>query len=172
MTKATGAKSIVVAALMSYLHGMPPRIEVCLRITLSSFLGYCLSVANLPAIIPPYLSYMLGLVAATASISVPSLMFGVGAAFPSAIVMVLLALGGSSLLLCAAVVSDGFFIAVVAVYTLWISGLKYGPFKGQTASYATIGIVVGMLNTVHHFFSLCDMLWSSHALLFMLYILY
>lgn len=108
---------------------IPLHIETTLRMTITGFVAYCLAYAGTLGhvdSIPPSMAWLIGLIGTAVTTRLP-----VVAALPLALplpgyTIVLFALGLSTALLCAATVSDGFFVACAALFGLWVAGLRFG----------------------------------------------
>ena len=124
-----------------------PRVEVSLRVALVTLITSVLSVAYLPSAVPPALSQLIGIFGAAFALSLPHVLFIIGAAIPLTIVAIVVGLLGGTALLAAATVSDGVYVAVFAIYALYCTSLSYGPDASQTASFSNILIVsAGLLS--------------------------
>jgi hypothetical protein len=124
-----------------------PRVEVSLRVALVTLVTSVLSVASLPSAVPPGLSQLIGIFGAAFAISLPHVLFIIGAAIPLTIVAIVVGLLGGTALLAAATVSDGVYVAVFAIYALYCTSLSYGPDASKTASFSNLLIVsAGLLS--------------------------
>jgi hypothetical protein len=111
------------------------QMEVTLRIGLATFLGYCLSIADIPHVVPPSLALMPGALGASLSISLPTLMYTLGMILPSLIVAILMICAFTTMLLRAAVQSDTFFVLVFTAYALFMTTLYSGKYYTVTAGF-------------------------------------
>jgi hypothetical protein len=124
---------------------IPLRLETALRMTATCFVGYSLSYAGTLGYvdsIPPSLAWLIGLMSAAASTRLP-----VVAALPLAVILpgttvVLFSLAISTALLCAATVSDGWFVACSALFSLWVGGLRFGKAGKATQILAPLVVVI------------------------------
>ena len=120
--------------------GIPPRVEVTIRIALVTFVASTLAVAYLPSAIPPALSQLIGIFGVSFALSLPHVFFIIGAA-------IVVGLLGGTALLAAATVSSGVYVAVFAIYALYCTSLSYGADASKTASFSNILIVsAGLLS--------------------------
>ena len=122
-------------------------LEIMLvRVGLPILVGCILSVVDLPSIVPPGDAFVIGLLTIGFSLGLPKQLFAIGAIFPTVIVMFLTAMAGSSLLLTAAVHSDGLFVAVFTLWALFISGFYFGSFFDKVSGMVSVSIgMSGML---------------------------
>ena len=124
-----------------------PRLEVSLRVALVTLITSVLSVASLPSAVPPALSQLIGIFGAAFALSLPHVLFIIGAAVPLTIVAIVVGLLGGTALLAAATVSNGVYVAVFAMYALYCTTLSYGPDASKTAAFSNILIVsAGLLS--------------------------
>lgn len=103
------------------------------RVTLTGGLTYGLSVASIPSLIPPGFSFMVGIMGGLLALVLPKQLFILGAVIPMLYTTILTVLFAASLLLCAVSVSDGFFIIIFFVYSVWCSSLFFGPQYDKTS---------------------------------------
>ena len=127
------------------LPTLSPRVEVTLRITLTSLVLYILSLAYLPTAVPTSLRQLVGILGPTFALSLPHLIFILGGALPSVVVAMIIGLLGATALLAAATVSDGLYVAMFAVWALWSASLSYGPNASKTARFSGLQIAIAAL---------------------------
>ena len=111
------------------LQPLPIPIETTLRMTAGAFCGYCLAYSNsstLEKVLPKSLQWVVGLLASVLVLRVPPLAITVVGSLGIFYTAMMFGLLSVTLLLYAATVSDGLFIGMVALWTLWMSGLRYG----------------------------------------------
>ena len=124
----------------------PPKAEAVARIGIVALFSYILSVADLPKIVPPSVAFLVGIVGPILALVLPTMLFSIGAMIPSVLVMIILALVACTMLLAAATVSDGLFVAVFSVYTWIMTGLFFGKDYDKTSSAANALIsIAGLL---------------------------
>ena len=143
--------AIITAATVSTMmmrgFSVSPRLEVSLRVALVTLITSALSVAYIPSAVPPALSQLIGIFGAAFALSLPHVLFIIGAAIPLAIVAIVVGLLGGTALLAAATVSNGVYVAVFAIYALYCTSLSYGPDASKTSSFSNILIVsAGLLS--------------------------
>lgn len=103
-------------------------LENLARVTLTGGLTYYgLSVASIPSLVPPAFSFMVGIYGGILALMLPKQLFILGAVIPMVYTTILAILFAASLLLCAVSVSDGLFIVVFFIYSIWCSSLFFGP---------------------------------------------
>jgi len=122
-----------------------PRLESVLRVALGCGLAFGLSVISAPNTVPSSLSFMVGIMGAALTLSLPKQLFAIGAVFPFLIAMLILALLGGTALLAAATVSDGFLMLIFSLYALFFSGFYFGSHFDKTAGAVNIVIAMGAL---------------------------
>ena len=124
----------------------PPKAEAVARIGIVALFSYILSVADLPKIVPPSVAFLVGIVGPILALIVPTMLFSIGAMIPSVLFMIILALAACTMLLAAATVSDGLFVAVFSVYTWIMTGLFFGKDYDKTNAFANALIsIAGLL---------------------------
>lgn len=112
-----------------------PKVEACLRITLASFFSYILSLAYLPTAIPPKMRSSISILGPILAFATPQLIFSIGTALLPLSMVILFAMVGATALLSAATISDGLFVAMFALWTLWCTGLWHGPNASVTGIF-------------------------------------
>lgn len=110
------------------------------RITAACIVGFSLSIADLPHIIPPSLSFMVGVFTGSLSISAPKLLYAVPLFTIIVVGTFLLAAMFSSLLLLAVTVSDALFVVLYAIYAFAMTALFFGSNFEGTSSFASLYI--------------------------------
>lgn len=126
----------------------PNRFEVALRATLACLLAFFLSVGDVSKVNPPTTAFMTGILGSTVAVMLPTLMFSIGAIFPSVILTTVLTLIFASMLLAAATVSTGFYIFVFAVYALVACGQNFGKNYASTSSQASMLICIAVVISI------------------------
>jgi hypothetical protein len=110
---------------------IPVHIETTIRMTLACFAAYSLAVADLPSIIPSTQSWIIGILGPTIVMRLPTVLAtlgGIGLCYT----ILFFGLASITVMLYAVTVSDGFFIAVVAIWSLWIAPLRVGSLAKLT----------------------------------------
>jgi hypothetical protein len=123
--------------LQKIFHAQDPtRIEVTARIGLSCFFALVLSIADIPSVVPPSLSFLPAIIAVAFALAMPTLMFSVGTGVPVTFMLVIFTTITQTALLAAATVSDGLFVGMYAVMAFVMSGLYFGEKKSLVSSMA------------------------------------
>ena len=128
------------------LQIIPVPLETSLRMTTAAFLGYVLAYAgDRIGAIPSSQAFLVGLFASVISMRVPTNVTVILGTVGLMYLVLFLGLAFTTALLAAATVSDGLFVAMMALWGLWISGLRYGPAQKLTGIFSSILVVfVGM----------------------------
>lgn len=126
----------------AFAHTDAEKFDVILRTCLICFVSFTLAVADIPDVIPPFLSFIPGVFGATMGFAVPKLILTPGLFFPSIFVMILIGLVVQSALLAAASVSDVLMVAVYALWVLWCTSLYFGQDFDKTEG--SLGILCSL----------------------------
>jgi len=121
------------------------KFEVTLRVGIMCICGFSLSIAVIPTIVPPSQSLMPGMIACTVSQVLPTVMYTIGIVIPLILVVFVGLCGCATMLLAAATVSDGCFMGVYAVFTLFMTALYFGKYYSLTSGTANLFIALGGL---------------------------
>jgi len=117
------------------------KVELALRVGLVVLVGTSLSVApaeSVDTVLPVGLQYLVGILACSLAASLPKFQSTVLAMFPAILASVILICVGSTLVLSAATVSDGWMCAVFAVYAYLLTGFFFGAYFEQTNALANL----------------------------------
>lgn len=106
---------------------IPVYMETVIRNTAGCFVAYCLTYADLPSVIPPSQRWLIGLFTSLVISRIPSVAATFGVTLLGFYTLVTFITASATALLAAAAVSEGFFVAMFSLWTLWISGYAYGP---------------------------------------------
>ena len=134
--------SLMASSSRGVANNKAPLEILLVRVGLPILVGCILSVVSLPRIIPPADAFVIGMVVIGLSLALPKQLFCIGAIFPTVIAMFLLAMAASSLLLTAAVHSDGLFVAVFGLWALFISSFYFGSFFDKVSGM--VPVMIGM----------------------------
>jgi hypothetical protein len=147
------------------------KFEALLRICISLILGFGLSVAYLPNVIPPGSAYMVGVTTSSLAITVPNILCSVLMILPTVFGLVVYSMMFGTMLLCAATVSDGLLVAIFSIFTLLMTTLYFGKSYAKTLGLASVLIVLPAmmalsLRTFADSFGMegVKMLWTSQGL--------
>ena len=122
-----------------------PRMEVALRISLTTLVASSLSLASLPNAIPPNLKSLIGVLAPYQSLQNPHTSCVIGMTLFVAFGAALAGMLGSSALLAAASVSNGWFVVVFALWALLCKSLYYGPNSKKTMGISHALLLMGAM---------------------------
>lgn len=127
-------------SLSSWLKSLydKDKFEVTLRIGIMCCLGFCLSVASIPKVVPPSQALMPGLLVAIFSQLLPTLMFTLCGAFPTILVLMVTVCIWSTALLATASVSHGCLLGVYSAFTLFMTTLYFGKHYSFTSGVASL----------------------------------
>lgn len=124
-----------------------PRLEAALRISVTALFASTLSLASLsvPHAIPPSLASIIGVLAPYQSLQNPHTSCLIGITLLVAFGGSLVGMVGSSALLAAASVSNGWYVAVFALWALLCKSLYYGPDSKTTAGFSHALLLMGAM---------------------------
>lgn len=145
--KVKGRKSNSRFKMKSWMKSLwdKDKFEVTLRVGVICLCGFSLSIASIPSVVPPSQSLMPGMMASVFSQSLPTLMFTLGLPIPVVLVLILAVAGWATMLLAAGTVSDGLFIGIYSIFTLFMTTLFFGEHYTSTSGTANVFIAVGGL---------------------------
>eukprot|EP00578_Thalassiosira_sp_NH16_P010128 CAMPEP_0181121664 /NCGR_PEP_ID=MMETSP1071-20121207/24867_1 /TAXON_ID=35127 /ORGANISM="Thalassiosira sp., Strain NH16" /LENGTH=955 /DNA_ID=CAMNT_0023206515 /DNA_START=190 /DNA_END=3057 /DNA_ORIENTATION=- len=121
-------------------------IEVTIRITMSCLVGYVLTIAYLPAIIPPSVASLLALLVPFLGFLMPTLCFSWAGVIVPFFTLFVMSWGISAGLLASCVVGgNDLLVAMFALVSLWLGSLRFNKATGAAASLAAIVIVYNVV---------------------------
>lgn len=104
----------------------PSRTEVALRVGVTCLLAFILVIADLDEVVPPNLSFYLGLMVASLAVTLPHFLFSILLALPSIVVVFFVLMAAWTMMMATATVSDGLYCTMYALYTFFMHGLYFG----------------------------------------------
>ena len=124
-----------------------PRLEAALRISVTTLFASSLSLASLsvPHAIPPSLASVIGVLAPYQSLQNPHTSCLIGITLLVAFGGSLVGMVGSSALLAAASVSNGWYVAAFALWALLCKSLYYGPGSKTTRGFSHALLLMGAM---------------------------
>jgi len=122
------------------------QVETLIRVGAAVLIGCILSIAEIPAVIPPANNYLVGILAGVLALSLPKLHFTVPSTFPIILVAFVIAFALASALLAAATISNGLMVVVFAVTILIVNSIFFGErFDAGAPLPSMFAAIPGML---------------------------
>jgi hypothetical protein len=122
------------------------RVEVTLRIGIGFLIGFSMAIADIPTVVPPSFTYLMGSLIASLLFALPKYVWALPAVTSAVFAVMIVDLAVASAFLAAAHISDGLLLGLYSIFTFISTGLFFGKTETTTNSIANVMIVIpGML---------------------------
>jgi len=101
------------------------QVEACGWIVLGGFVGFCLSVADPPDVVPPNFAFTIGMLGGNFACNRSKMVAGVVSMLPLHLSVFLMCMAGATVLLAAATISNELMVVVCALWAI-VGSLSWG----------------------------------------------